>query len=162
MSEVANGEKSLYFSKTKFLTKTIFMTQTFSELNWIAILVGTIGYFALGAIWYSFLFQKKWIAYNKIDMSDPNGKKGVGAIMFASFILMFVTSLAIAILVNRIGVWSWMSGVKLGAFTGVCFACTSMGINMLYEKKPLGLFFINGAYQVLGNIIAAVIIVCWQ
>jgi hypothetical protein len=55
-----------------------------------------------------------------------------------------------------------MSGVKLGAFTGVCFALTSIGINMLYEKKPMGLFFINGGYQVLGNIIAAVIIVCWQ
>jgi hypothetical protein len=82
--------------------------------------------------------------------------------MFGSFILMFITSLGLAILVNRIGVWGWMSGVKLGAFTGVCFALTSIGINMLYEKKPMGLFFINGGYQALGNIIAAVIIVCWQ
>ena len=138
------------------------MNEMFKELNWIAILVGAVGYFALGAIWYSFLFKNKWIAYNKIDMSDPNGKKGVGAIMFASFILMFLTSFGIAILVNRIGVWGWMSGVKLGAFTGVCFACTSMGINMLSEKKPLGLFFINGGYQVLGKFIAAVIIVSWH
>lgn len=136
--------------------------QIFKDINWIAVLVGTIGYFMLGALWYSFLFQKKWIAYNKIDMSDPNGKKGVGAIMFASFILMFVTSTTIAFLAYRVGMWGWMSGVKLGAFTGVFFACTSMGINMLYEKKPLGLFFINGGYQVLGNIIAAVIIVCWR
>ena len=82
--------------------------------------------------------------------------------MFGSFILMFITSLGLAILVNRIGVWGWMSGVKPGAFTGVCFALTSIGINMLYEKKPMGLFFIDGGYQVLENIIAAVIIVCWQ
>jgi hypothetical protein len=37
-----------------------------------------------------------------------------------------------------------------------------MAINMLYEKKPLGLFFINGGYQVLGNIIAAVVITMWH
>ena len=141
------------------------MTEMLNELNWVAILVGTLGYFVLGAIWYSFLFKNQWIAYQGInaeDMNKPDAKKGVGAIMFASFVLMFVTSLGIAILVNRIGVWGWMSGVKLGLFTGVCFACTSMGINMLYERKPLGLFFINGSYQVLGNIIAAVIVVCWQ
>ena len=48
----------------------------------------------------------------------------------------------------------WMSGLKLGLLTGFCFAFTSMAINMLYEKKPTGLYFINGGYQLLGNIIA--------
>ncbi len=137
-------------------------TEIFKDFNWIAVLTGAIGYFILGAIWYSFLFKNQWIAYNKIDMDDPNGKKGVGAIMFASFIIMLITTIGIAFLAYRIGVWGWMSGVKLGLFTGVCFACTSMAINMLYEKKPLGLFLINGGYQVLGNIIAAVIVVCWR
>jgi hypothetical protein len=82
--------------------------------------------------------------------------------MFGSFIMMFICSAAIAILIYRIGVWGWMSGVKLGLLTGLCFASTSMAINMLYEKKPLGLFFINGGYQLLGNIIAAVVITCWR
>lgn len=136
--------------------------QIFKDINWIAVLVGTIGYFMLGALWYSFLFQKKWIAYNKIDMNDPNGKKGVGAIMFASFIMMFICSVGIAILVEYMDLKGWMYGVKLGLLTGGCFAVTSIAINMLYEKKPLGLFFINGGYQLLGNIIAAVIICCWR
>jgi hypothetical protein len=141
------------------------ISEIFKDFNWIAILVGTIGYFMLGALWYSFLFKNKWIAYQGISMEDmnkPDAKKGVGAIMFASFVMMFVTSIGIAFLAYRIGMWGWMSGVKLGLFTGIFFACTSMAINMLYEKKPLGLFFINGGYQVLGNIIAAIIIVCWR
>ena len=136
--------------------------QIFKDINWIAVLAGTIGYFMLGALWYSFLFQKKWIAYNKIDMNDPNGKKGVGAIMFASFIMMFICTVGIAILVEYMDLKGWMYGVKLGLLTGGCFAVTSIAINMLYEKKPLGLFFINGGYQLLGNIIAAVIICCWR
>ena len=137
-------------------------TEIFNEFNWIAVLAGTLGYFMLGAIWYSFLFKDKWIAYNKIDMNDPGVKSGVGVTMLASFMMMLVISIGIAVLVHKMGVWGWMSGVKLGLFTGVCFACTSMAINMLYEKKPLGLFLINGGYQVLGNIIAAVVIVCWR
>jgi hypothetical protein len=138
------------------------ITEIFQDINWIAVLVGAIAYFMLGAIWYSALFKNKWIEYSGINMEDPNLKKGVGITMFASFIMMFVTSVAIAFLAYRVGMWGWMSGVKLGLLTGVCFASTSMAINMLYEKKPLGLFFINGGYQVLGNIIAAIIIVCWR
>ncbi|MDQ6757885.1 MAG: DUF1761 domain-containing protein [Bacteroidota bacterium] len=137
-------------------------TAVLKDINWIAVLVGTLGYFMLGALWYSFLFKEKWIAYNNIDMSDPNGKKGVGAIMFMSFIMMFVCAAGIAILSNYMGLVGWVYGVKIGLLTGICFACTSMAINMLYEKKPLGLFFINGGYQVLGNVIAAVIICCWR
>ena len=133
------------------------------HINWIATLVGAIGYFALGALWYSFLFQKQWIKYTGITMSnDPNAKKGIGAIMFGSFIMMFICSIAIAILVSRIGLHSWLSGLKLGLLTGLCFAFTSMAINMLYEKKPTGLYLINGSYQLLGNIIAAVIICSWR
>ncbi len=137
-------------------------TEIIGDFNWIAILAGTLGYFMLGAIWYSFLFKDKWIAYNKIDMSDPGVKSGVGITMFASFIMMFIITIGIAFLAYRMGVWGWMSGVKLGFFIGICFACTSMAINMLYEKKPLRLFLINGGYQVLGSIIAAVIVVVWR
>ncbi len=139
------------------------ITVIFKEINWLSVLVGTLGYFALGALWYSLLFKDKWLAYNKIIIdNNTDAKKGVGSIMFASFIMMLVTSIAIAFLAYRVGMWGWMSGIKLGLLTGVCFASTSMAINMLYEKKPLGLFFINAGYQVLGNIISAVIIVCWR
>lgn len=137
-------------------------SENFNHINWLATVAGAIGFFALGAIWYSFLFQKKWIAYTGVSMGDPDAKKGVGAIMFGSFIMMFICSLAIAILASRLDLSGWLSGLKLGLLTGICFAFTSMAINMLYEMKPSGLYFINGGYQLLGNIIAAVIICSWR
>lgn len=138
------------------------ITEVLQDINWIAVLVGTLGYFMLGAIWYSALFKNKWIEYSGINMEDPNLKKGVAATMFASFIMMFISSVALALLAEYFNLKGWMHGVKLGLLVGVCFACTSMAINMLYEKKPIGLFFINGGYQLLGNIIAAVVICSWR
>lgn len=137
----------------------------FDYLNWPAIAVAALAYFVLGALWYSkVLFAKRWIADSKIDVNDPNAKKGVGLMFGGSFVLMFVQSLAIAVLANRLQIIGagWMSGLKLGAVTGACFCAAAVGVNYLYEKKPLSLFFINGGYAIAGNIIAAIIICCWE
>jgi Protein of unknown function (DUF1761) len=134
-----------------------------SNLNWLHILVAAIAYFALGAIWYSFLFQKQWIRYHNIDMNNPNGRKGVGAIMFMSFILMFLVTVGLAILIYRGAInGGATSGVKLGLTTGVFFSAATISITYLYLKRPLGLHFIDGLYHVVGQVIAAVILCVWQ
>jgi hypothetical protein len=88
------------------------ITEVLNDINWLAVFAGALGYFLLGAICYPFLFKHKWVTLNKIDMNDPNGKKGVGVIMFTSFIMMFITSVAIAFLAYRIGMWGLMSGLN--------------------------------------------------
>jgi len=140
------------------------MGNLFDNLNWGAIAVGGLAYFALGSLWYSpILFSKKWIAYLKLDVNDPNAKKGMGLMFGGSFVLMLVQSLAIAIIAERLEIRGagWMSGLKLGALTGCCFCATTIGVNYLYEKKPLGLFLINAGYAIIGNIISAIIICSW-
>lgn len=134
-----------------------------SELNWLHILVAAIGYFALGSVWYSALFGKQWVAHQKIDMNDPEAKKGAGIIMFGSFILMFVASIGLAVLVNRMQLAGGvMSGIKLGLLTGVCFSATAISISYVYVKKPMGLHLIDGLYHIIGQIIAAIILCVWQ
>lgn len=134
-----------------------------SNLPWLQILVATIAYFALGAIWYSFLFQKKWIGYQNIDMSNPDAKKGAGAIMALSFVWFFVVCIGLALLIVKMGlIGGAMSGVKLGLTTGVCFSAAAISITYLYVQKPIGLHFIDGLYHVVGQIIAAIILCVWK
>lgn len=135
----------------------------FSNLNWLHILVAAIAYFALGAIWYSFLFQKKWIAYHNINTNNPDGRKGVGAMMFLSFIWMFIVTVGLAILIEKIPTaWGVLAGVKLGLTTGVCFSAAVISITYLYLKKPIGIHFIDGLYHIVAQIIAAVILCAWR
>jgi hypothetical protein len=123
--------------------------QILSDISWLAVFTGAVVYFFLGAIWYSFLFQKQWIRLSGIKMDDPNMKTGIAAMMFGSFVMMFITSAALAILTVLLDLHHWQEGFHLGLLTGLGFAFTSMAINMLYEKKPTGLYFINGGYQLL-------------
>ncbi len=132
-------------------------------INWIAVLVAAVAYFALGAIWYSkLLFAGKWIIYTKVDVNDPNAKKGMGMLMLMSFVVMFITSTGLAILVSKLELTGWMNGLKLGALTGICFGGAAICISYIYEKRPMGLHFINGAYTLAGNIIAAIILCVWR
>src|SRR5215216_5856211 len=111
-------------------------TALFSDINWLAVLVAAAAYFALGAIWYSFLFRDAWIKNTRIDMSDPNVKTGVGGIMVTSFILTFITALGLALIIGRIGPGGWMTGLKVGLIAGLCFSVAAISNSYLYEKRP--------------------------
>jgi len=137
-------------------------TEIFNHINWLAVLVGGLGYFFLGAIWYTLLFGKKWRSYNTALMNDPNAKKGSAQTMIISLIFMLICVLGLALLAERFGIFGWTGGLKLGALTGICFAATAVHISYVYEKRPLGLHLINGLYNVAGNIIAAIIICSWR
>ena len=82
--------------------------------------------------------------------------------MVLSAILMIVCAFGLALIATRFGIFGWVDGMKLGLVTGVCFAATAVHISYIYEKRPLGLHLINGFYNVIGNIRAAIIICTWR
>ena len=137
-------------------------TDVFSNLPWLHIIVAGVAYFALGAIWYSFIFKNAWIKASGVNVNDPNMKKGVAQTMLLSLILMIVASLGIALFLSKTGVASWMSGAKVGLVAGVCFSATSICISYLYEKRPWMLHFINAGYNVAGCVIAGIILAVWK
>ncbi|NOT52672.1 MAG: DUF1761 domain-containing protein [Chitinophagaceae bacterium] len=134
-------------------------TDIFSNLPWLAILVGGVAYFVLGAIWYSFIFKNAWIKASGVNVNDPNMKKGVAQTMVASLVLMIVASLGVAMFLSKIPGDSWMTGAKVGLVAGVCFSATAICISYLYEKRPWMLHVINAGYNVAGCVIAGIVIV---
>ena len=136
-------------------------TEIFSHINWLAVLVAGLAYFALGAIWYSFVFKNAWIKHSGVNVNDLKMKKGMAQTLIASLVLMIICSLGLALLLGKIVSTSWMSGAKLGLLAGVCFSATAICISYLYEKRPWMLHFINAGYNVAGCIIAGIIIAVW-
>jgi hypothetical protein len=133
-----------------------------SNLNWLHILVATIAYFALGAIWYGPLFSKPWIKGHGINVNDPEMKKGVAAIMIGSFVFFFIITTALAIVYSIVTVQDAMHAVKWGAFFGFGFAIPIISINSLYLKKPMSVHLIDGLYHVVGMIAASLILALWK
>jgi hypothetical protein len=137
-------------------------TDSFANINWLAVLVAAIAFFLVGAVWYSFLFRDAWIKASGVNVNDPNAKKGVGAMFLSSFVLVVITVVGLALFTARVGSGGWMTGLKVGLVAGVCFCATSISNSYLYEKRPLSLHFINGLYNVVGCVIAGIIIAVWK
>ena len=136
-------------------------TIIFTQLNWLAIFCGAVAFFLLGALWYSkLLFVKKWLQYLNIDQDSADAKKGMAALIATSFLMMFFISILISVLRTRLNISGMEGGLKLGTVTGL-LGSFAIFINYLYEKKPGGLFLINGGYALAGNIISSLIICNW-
>lgn len=135
----------------------------FSNINLLAVLVGALGAWAFGSLWYSpVLFSKAWqaeIGMTEEDLKDANMVKIFGG----SFVLMLIMSFGMAILLrgHDDGDITWKSGLLHGFYVGLMFIATSMGINMLYERKSIKLWMINGGYQVIMLMIMGAIIGAW-
>ena len=95
-------------------------------------------------------------------MADPNAKKGIGAMMLGSFVLMIICCMALAIIFTIIHVDCAMSAVKFGLFFGVGFALTAVSISFIYERKPLALYAIDIGYLIAGIVIASLVLVLWK
>ncbi len=138
-------------------------TGIFSQINWLAVIAAAIAYFVLGAIWYSkALFGTKWATLVGMDMNDPNKNRGMTKMFTTTLLLIIVTCIGLAILVNRLDLVFLLSGLKLGLLTGICFATTAVSISFIYESRPTGLYFIDCGYHLVGHIVAAIILSLWR
>lgn len=137
-------------------------TDIFSQVNWLATLVGAVAYFALGAIWYSFLFRDLWIKSTGVNVNDPNAKSGVAGVMVTSFVTILITTIGLALFIHRIGSGGWMTGLKVGLIAGICFCAMAIVNSYLYEKRPAALHWINSFYNIVGCVIAGIIIAVWK
>ena len=138
-------------------------SEIFSNINCLAVLVAAIAYFMLGAIWYSkALFGAKWAVAVGINMNDPDKGKGMAKMMIGTFVLILVTCIGLALLVNRLDLTLFVSAVKLSLITGICFATTAVSISFIYESRPTALYFIDCGYHLVGHIAAAIILVLWR
>ncbi|MDN5214574.1 DUF1761 domain-containing protein [Fulvivirgaceae bacterium BMA12] len=136
----------------------------FASINFLAVLVSAIVSFALGALWYSpALFGKTWqleLGFSDEDLKGAN----MGKIFGSSFVLMLIMGLGMAMLIQ--GHFdqeiTWLSGLKHGIYIGLVFVGASMGINMLYQRKSLKLWFIDAGYQIVFLGIMGAILGAWD
>lgn len=133
-----------------------------SGASYLAIVVGGVAYFALGALWYTLLFQKPWMAAT--GRTEQEFEELVGASpawMLATLVGAVVSTAVIATAYEWGGGDGILDGVVVGAIIGAGVVAMEGLKNVIYNfddrSHPWRLYGINTAYAVLGFVIAGAV-----
>src|SRR4026207_2193953 len=123
------------------------MTNAIFHLNWPMVLLCTVIYYAIGAIWYSVLFGKTWARLNGFAEGD---RSGFVKVMIIGFILTFGICATSGLLINAMGgckQWDCFLIRSYALLAGLVVGLVGMVLN--YQKKPWTLWFIDIGYHLI-------------
>lgn len=133
-----------------------------SELNYLAILVTAVVIFAIGALWYTVLFGKQWLAAHGYTPEQVEAMKTrMGMTYGLSFVAYLVLAAVMDLLIVRLGITEAIGGVKLGVICWLGFLATIGLTANLYSNKSLVTYLIDAAYQLVFMVAAGVILAVW-
>lgn len=131
------------------------------NINLLAVLVAALSAFIVGWLWYGPLFGKLWMKLNGFTQeSIKEGGLSMPLIMLINYIATALAAFAIAMF---IGAESDMSfGIFAGFMIAIFWIATSRLNDVLYERKPFGLFLINVGYNLVIYVIMGAILGAWH
>ncbi len=128
-------------------------------VNVWAVLVATVVYFALGALWYMGL-SKPWMA--AVGFTRADLERGSSPVIFGvTFVLEAVAVFTLAVLLGNTTLSGIGDGASLGALVGIGIWFALMSVTFMYESRRPALFLIDGGYHVLALTVAGAILGAW-
>ena len=137
--------------------------EALNDVNWLAILVGAVAWWILGAIWYSPpLFGNAWMRSAGIQISQEQ-RPGVATYVIP-LIAYFIATIAAAMLARATGSTTFGEGIVLGLVLAIGFAVPLFWMESTFgnRPRPATWFAITAMYSVLGILIATVIVTVWR
>lgn len=130
-------------------------------INWIAIIVATVVYFALGAVMFAPFtpIGRAWVAASGYE-SPTSGMSSTNVFYIVPLLTAFVSVLATALLVRATDTLG--EGVVLGLVVGIGYAAAILLNTASFEfAKPNRSVWgaIDATYHAVGLLLAAVILV---
>ena len=137
------------------------MAELTTSINWLAVLVATLTYFFLGAIWYSLLFTKKWMELRDITEDDIKEDQPNPLLFLWTFLFQLIAIATLALFIEAIGISGLWAGMVAGLGIGVGIVFTLTATTGLFSGTKLGLHFIDNGYHIIGLTIFGAIIGIW-
>ena len=135
--------------------------EVLGDLNWLAVIVATVAYFALGGLWYAGpVFGRAWTRASGIQV--PEG--GPGPIFYAVPLLInLIATVATAMIAAATGSDTVSEGIVLGLVVGVGYAVALTALSATFDTRPepKTWFAISAGYHLVGLVIVAVIVSIW-
>jgi len=135
-------------------------TTAFAGINWLSVIVAALTAFAIGGLWYSpILFGNIWAKELKISEEEIK-KANMPMIFGTTFILNIISAFVLDMFIGQNA--TLLSGLMYGLIVAIAWVATSIGINYLFSRKTLKLFFIDAGYFLVFFPIMGAILGIWK
>ena len=137
------------------------MSEVFGSINYLAVFVAALSSFVIGWLWYGPLFGKLWMKLNGFTPEIlREGGMPMGVIMPVNYVATLLAAFAIAMFLGSEANAAF--GVFAGLMIAIFWIATSRLNDVLYERKPFGLFLINVGYNLIIYVIMGAILGAWH
>ncbi len=135
------------------------------KIKYLAVIVASIVHFMLGGLWYSpLLFANKFVQFinwspEKLQQVENESHAKDMVIAFAmSLILVYI----LAHFVQYTRATNVMGGIQTAFWLWLGFIVTTHVPTVIFEGRSFGLFLINVSYQLVGCVLAGIILALWR
>lgn len=129
------------------------------DLSWIAVVIGTIGYQVLGALWYGPLFGSRWMA----GMGYESAEDVQGEDSWENYALTTLGSLvaiiALGVFVDWAGATTWIGGLAVGLVAGLGFVATTGLQAVPFEDRSWSVYLLSVGYNIVALALAGALLV---
>jgi hypothetical protein len=129
-------------------------------INWLAVIVAAAVKFAIGAVWFTALFGKRWRAL--MDVPEGAAMDGVAMAMIVQIVGDLIMAYILARFLGHYGATTLWDGVLIGFMAWLAFVATIMSGQIFYERKKPELVAIGAAYQLVGIVAMGAILAMWH
>ena len=118
------------------------------EINLLAVILGAVAFFVVGAIWYTALFGKAW--QREVGLSEEQMKSANKPLIFGlCFLFELLISLVLGHNIARTNPQPHVIMMMAVGF-GAAIMAPAIGINYLYQRKSGKLFAIDAGHFIVG------------
>ena len=134
-----------------------------ASINYLAVLAAAVVSIILGFLWYGPLFGKQWMQLMGITNKQMKeaGQKGMSKTYSIMVVSTLLTSYILAHFVDYMQASSMIDGIMLGFWIWLGFIATVQIGSVLWEQKPVKLYFINTLHTLVNLAVMGAILAVW-
>ncbi|HTM94398.1 MAG TPA: DUF1761 domain-containing protein [Croceibacterium sp.] len=128
------------------------------QINYLAVVLAAAAFFAVGMVWYGVLFGKAWERAAGLGKDQLKGGASMALIYGGAFLCELAVAWILGHMFARIAPSPRAMMMIAGGF-GLAVMTPAIGINYLFQRKPLQLFLIDAGHFIIGTAVMGVVFV---
>lgn len=131
---------------------------SFTDVNWLAVLVGTVVNMVVGFLWYGPLFGELWMQMIGKTADEIEADNSMYVI---SLLSALISAYVLALIVGASGVTGLMGGALIGVLVWVGIGATGTLVYTTFEGPPRNVWFLHASYQTVVFAIMGALFAVW-